>query len=130
MSKFVVLLACLAVVGYASALECYFCDDCQGSPSSWPKRACGTVQPAAGMEWACSRIDYKSRATYKDAVDRGCAAVPKVNGKLNFNCPTTKGEPKSCAACQQDLCNSAPSIQFSFVALASVVLAVIVPKLL
>ncbi|XP_072394848.1 uncharacterized protein [Diabrotica undecimpunctata] len=130
MSKFVVLLTCLAFISYATALECYYCSNCQGSPSSWQKNPCGNIPSPPGTEFACSKVEYKSKTTYKDAVDRGCVSAEKKNGKLLYNCPTKNGEPISCPVCQSDLCNSAPSIKFSFVALASVVLAVIIPKLL
>ncbi|KAG5868436.1 hypothetical protein JTB14_030080 [Gonioctena quinquepunctata] len=134
MSKFVILFVCLAVFQAASALECYTCVNCQGEMKTWPKSTCGAsgVQPPAGYDFACAVIEYKDKITHKNAVDRKCVNAEKKNGKLTFNCPTANGEPikDQCPVCQKDLCNSASSIKFSFVAFSCVVLAVFAPKFL
>lgn len=62
-------------------------------------------------------------------VQRKCVLAEVKNGKTMFNCPTKDGEPHSCPICQTDLCNSATN-NFSLIALFSVVLALIAPKLM
>ncbi|XP_057656676.1 uncharacterized protein LOC130894104 [Diorhabda carinulata] len=132
MTKFVIIFACLALFEAASALQCYKCDNCQGSPSSWEKINCGNAQSNVPpfTEHACATIKYKDRVTYKDAVQKKCVLAEKKNGKLSFNCPTSMGEPSECPVCQTDLCNSATTIKYSFMTFVSVVLAVILPKYL
>lgn len=73
---------------------------------------------------------FSDRVSYKDAESRKCVLAEKKNGKLTYNCPTTQGEPSSCPVCQTDLCNSGTRINFSLVAVATVILAIIAPKIL
>ncbi|CAH1106559.1 unnamed protein product [Psylliodes chrysocephalus] len=115
----------------ASALQCYKCENCQGAPSSWEKSVCGSSGTSipANNEWACLKLFYKDRVSYKDAESRKCVLAEKKNGKLTYNCPTTQGEPSSCPVCQTDLCNSGTRINFSLVAVATVILAIIAPKI-
>ncbi|CAG9856271.1 unnamed protein product [Phyllotreta striolata] len=132
MSKLVIVFVCLAVFEIASALQCYKCDNCQGSSSSWEKSTCGSSSTTipANNDWACVRINYKDRLTYKDAVQRKCVLAEKRNGQLHFGCPTSQGEPSSCPICQTDLCNSATGVRtVGFVAVASVATVLLLSKL-
>ncbi|XP_018571666.1 uncharacterized protein LOC108911260 [Anoplophora glabripennis] len=133
MNKVVFAFVCVAILQIASALECFSCKGptCETETKTWDKKTCGTsgVSLPANAQHACLKLSYKDRTTQKMMVERGCTIANLKDGKLSHNCQNAGDQPV-CPVCQTDLCNSAKSISFSFVALCGVVLAIAAPKLM
>ncbi|XP_023311981.1 uncharacterized protein LOC111692295 [Anoplophora glabripennis] len=128
----IVLLLCFAILHTASALECFFCwgPTCETETKTWNKGTCGAFTSLpANYQVACLKLSFKDKTTQKMVVERRCTVADLKDGKLSYNCQNAGDQP-ICPVCQTDLCNSAKSISFGFVALCGVVLAIAAPKLL
>ncbi|KAL3273906.1 hypothetical protein HHI36_015333 [Cryptolaemus montrouzieri] len=127
MAKFMcafVLVALMAVT--ANALKCYECPlGCQGDDKAkWPTQECGNV--ATNQKKVCLK-QVVNIPNSPDRIIRKCALIPE--GKDKYECVDVPNEKtSSCETCNGDLCNSAGSVTFSFVALASVVLPFLASK--
>jgi len=121
MAKLVILLACIATFHAVSALECYSCDNetCKKDMKQWEKSTCGKIADP-NQEAVCQKLTYKDKDG-KENVSRKCATVPKTG---EHKCPVVPEASTDikCPVCKTELCNSASTVQFSFVAVASVLL--------
>ncbi|KAJ8915180.1 hypothetical protein NQ315_000433 [Exocentrus adspersus] len=136
MNKLIVFVAVsVAMFEIASAIQCYSClrgEECESELKKWEKKSCSTgdVPVAPNYQYGCLKLNYKDKISQKAMVQRKCFLTEIKDGKPSFKCPSTDGEPTDCSVCLTDLCNSAPSVSFSFVALSGVLLALLAPKLL
>ncbi|XP_044759379.1 uncharacterized protein LOC123317083 [Coccinella septempunctata] len=128
MAKFVYVFAVLALMAVsANALKCYECPlGCEGDDKSkWQTQDCGGAS-ATGQEKVCLKQVIKGTGG-KDRVVRKCA-LPAAGKK--FECVDAPGEKTTlCETCTTDLCNSAGSVTFSFLALASVIVPFLATRL-
>lgn len=133
MARVVCLFAVVALVQVAVALDCYSCDrtTCQEDISKWQKiPSCGksTVGNAVG---ACLKQVYTDKTTQKEVTLRRCIVATKnTDGSITHSCNDNDGKTSVCEVCTSDLCNSAPAVNFSFVALLGVIVAYLIPKLM
>ncbi|KAK9885368.1 hypothetical protein WA026_010865 [Henosepilachna vigintioctopunctata] len=119
-----VIVALMAVT--ANALKCYECPlGCQGTDKSkWPTQDCGAT--AANSKKVCLRQVVTIPGS-PDRVTRKCAIIP--DGKSKYECVDAPHEKTtSCDTCSDDLCNSAGSVTFSFLAFASVIIPILASK--
>lgn len=69
-------------------------------------------------------------STNKEQTMRRCGLAPKnANDKYDCTSPPDGNTPV-CSICKTDLCNSAPAVQFSMIAVSGMVLAAFLPKFL
>ncbi|XP_018571674.1 uncharacterized protein LOC108911266 [Anoplophora glabripennis] len=129
-----IVLLCFAILHTASALECFTCPYVACTRTDriyWVKMTCakfpGYAEP--NIQPVCIKYVFKDQTLQTTEVHRQCDFAEIKNGKPTINCKMF-GDETECHMCLTDLCNSAKSISFSFIALWGVALAIAAPKLL
>ncbi|CAG9767446.1 unnamed protein product [Ceutorhynchus assimilis] len=135
MAKIVCLFALVALVQVATALDCYSCDatTCAMDQSKWQKvPKCGNSIDSTVNTGACLKRQFIDKQSNKEVTTRKCVIANKdANNKVTFTCDEKDGKNVFCEVCNDsNLCNSASSVSFSFVALMGVVAAVFIPRCL
>ncbi|XP_066247477.1 uncharacterized protein [Euwallacea similis] len=129
MAKILCLFALATFIQFAYSLECYSCDanTCAQEPSKWGKvPGCGKTTSNERLTGACLKQVFTD-SSKKEVTIRKCVIANRDDsGKISFDCKD--GTSRICEVCTQDLCNSAPAVNFNFVTILGAIAAFLIPK--